>query len=496
VPKKLTFLDKAFWLTETDNNPKHVASLQILQLPEDATSQYLTDLVAELKSFSEGVTPFNTVVSSILGFPFRLKPTAQLDMDYHVQYHLVDNVENRDELHKLTARLHEPRLATKKPLWQFHVIEGREGRDFAIYIKIHHMYGDGATLVRWFQDSYSVDCKKEGFVPIWTKQQKPKTKRKVNRFKSSFLSIWYFFIIIKDIMWILFRILIKLLGINKVYMPVPFTGTKTILTGQVKAGRVVSTTDISFDRIQALSRKLRATVNEILLCCFDIGVHRFLKDHGQVFEQALFTNMPINMRKPGDESSGNKIAIVPVELAHGQHDPFIRLRQIIENHRIVKRAAKKSHPAAFSYYTVIIQSFSLIYELLHISDWVRPIANILVSNIPGPKEQRYLKDAKLKAVYPISTITPGGGVNITLLTYDSVANIGIVCCDRDIKSLEPLAQYFNEAMDLLENCIDNPDLTTDDLGEIQQTNEDDTMIDDEIVDEMVDEHVDEGLTAK
>jgi hypothetical protein len=49
----------------------------------------------------------------------------------------------------------------------------------------------------------------------------------------------------------------------------------------------------------------------------------------------LFTNMPINLRKPGEKTTGNKIAIVPVQLAHGETDPYLRLRQIVVNHRIV-----------------------------------------------------------------------------------------------------------------------------------------------------------------
>jgi hypothetical protein len=201
------------------------------------------------------------------------------------------------------------------------------------------------------------------------------------------------------------------------------------------------------------------------LCCFDIATHRFLKNYGQIFDKALYTNMPINLRKPGDQSSGNKITIVPVELAYNEKDPYLRLRQIIENHRLVIKAAKGSHPASFSYYTVFIQSFSLLYELLHLSNFVRPIANILISNMPGPRELRYLKDSELKAVYPISTITPGGGVNITLMTYGDMANVGIVCCDNDIKSLEPLVKYFHEAFELLEKSGNDPSLSIDDIGE-------------------------------
>ena len=317
----------------------------------------------------------------------------------------------------------------------------------------------------WLQAGYLEEPDSEKFRPVWAKRRKRSARTRRSKVNSILTGLWESIITIKDILWVFVRLLFKAIRLNRHYMPIPFTGTRTVLTGQVKQGRVISTCDLDFDRVQALSRRSRATVNEVLLCCFDIGTHRFLMDYGHSFKRPLYTNMPINLRKPGEETGGNQIAIVPVKLAHGSNDPYLRLRQIIENHRIVKNAAKKATPSAFSYYTVIIQTFALIFEQLHITDWMKPIANILISNVPGPKQARYLKESRLKAIYPISTITPGGGVNITLLTYDKTANIGIVACNRHIKSLEPMAEYFVEAFDMLEQCIDNPDLNIEDIGE-------------------------------
>jgi diacylglycerol O-acyltransferase len=77
----------------------------------------------------------------------------------------------------------------------------------------------------------------------------------------------------------------------------------------------------------------------------------------------------------------------------------------------------------------------------------------------------YFKDSQMLAAYPISTITPGGGVNITMVTYNGDANIGLVCCNNNIDSLEPLARYCIDAFDMLEKCIDDPNLNIEDIGE-------------------------------
>ncbi|NDW23018.1 wax ester/triacylglycerol synthase domain-containing protein [Alteromonas hispanica] len=466
MSKTLSFLDKSFWITESDENPKHVACLQLLALPEGADKKsYVPNLFKEIKSYTRATSPFSCTVKTFLGYPIGFKPVKTLNMDYHVQIHRVANVQNREALDAFVARLHASRLDPDKPLWQYHFIFDETSDTFAIYARVHHMYGDGTTLVRWFQSGYVSHSSEGKFTPIWAVKRLRNKKRDPVSLVKRLVGVGYALKTVFDLFIIFLRIFMKILRVNPHYMPVPFTGTKTMLTGQVKAGRAVATVDLDFKRVKSLARRTRSTANEVLLCAFDIGVHKLLKDHGQVFKKALFTNMPINLRKPGEKTTGNKIAIVPVKLAHGENDPYLRLRQIVVNHRIVKHAAQHARPSAFSSYTIAIQSLALVFEWLRLSNVVKPIANILISNVPGPKDTRYLKDAKLLACYPISTMTPGGGVNITFMTYADTANVGLVCCNKNIESLQPLALYVKEAFDMLEASVDNPRLNIDDIGE-------------------------------
>ena len=466
MSKTLSFLDKSFWITESDENPKHVACLQLLALPEGADKKsYVPNLFKEIKSYTRATSPFSCTVKTFLGYPIGFKPVKTLNMDYHVQIHRVANVQNREALDAFVARLHASRLDPDKPLWQYHFIFDETSDTFAIYARVHHMYGDGTTLVRWFQSGYVSHSSEDKFTPIWAVKRLRNKKRDPVSLVKRLVGVGYALKTVFDLFVIFLRIFMKILRVNPHYMPVPFTGTKTMLTGQVKAGRAVATVDLDFKRVKSLARRTRSTANEVLLCAFDIGVHKLLKDHGQVFKKALFTNMPINLRKPGEKTTGNKIAIVPVKLAHGENDPYLRLRQIVVNHRIVKHAAQHARPSAFSSYTIAIQSLALVFEWLRLSNVVKPIANILISNVPGPKDTRYLKDAKLLACYPISTMTPGGGVNITFMTYADTANVGLVCCNKNIESLQPLALYVKEAFDMLEASVDNPRLNIDDIGE-------------------------------
>ena len=66
------------------------------------------------------------------------------------------------ELFELTSRLHGTLLDRHRPLWEMHLIEGVEGRRFALYSKIHHSLIDGVTALRWMQDTLTSDPARTG----------------------------------------------------------------------------------------------------------------------------------------------------------------------------------------------------------------------------------------------------------------------------------------------------------------------------------------------
>ena len=60
----------------------------------------------------------------------------------------------------------------------------------------------------------------------------------------------------------------------------------------------------------------------------------------------------------------------------------------------------------------------------------RPTWNLVISNVPGPQFPLYLAGARLDANYPVSVITDGMGLNITVMSYCGQLDFGIVA-DRD-----------------------------------------------------------------
>ncbi len=60
----------------------------------------------------------------------------------------------------------------------------------------------------------------------------------------------------------------------------------------------------------------------------------------------------------------------------------------------------------------------------------RPAWNLVISNVPGPPIPLYCAGARLVANYPVSVITDGMGLNITVMSYCGQLDFGIVT-DRE-----------------------------------------------------------------
>jgi diacylglycerol O-acyltransferase len=75
----------------------------------------------------------------------------------------------------------------------------------------------------------------------------------------------------------------------------------------------------------------------------------------------------------------------------------------------------------------------------------RPLANFVLSNVPGAKEPRYLGGARLTGCYPISGLGMGVGLNVTLTSYADAMDFGIVANGRTLKDLPALARHVQDA---------------------------------------------------
>ena len=455
---KLSLLDLGFFIAETEASPKHVAGLLIGKRPAKSTVGFVKSLYKEFLTFTDVKAPFNKLIS----FTTRAMPHWQdadtIDLNEHIFYHkLVKGKNSRQALYDFVAALHTPMLDRSRPLWEVHVIDGLSEGRFALYQKMHHAYADGVTMTRWTAEGMADSPDEQQITPVWTLNHGGHGARLKKRNQEKMRSAWNEIggtsrrlLGVSRLAAMLFLEGVKL---TKNAIALPFlSSAKTPLTGQVTPGRQFTTAGVSMARVDAIRKRTRSTINHVALTCLDGALRRYLSDQGVELNRPIIIQMPVNLRKEGEKTAGNKIGIILVELSPPTDDPYVRLRNIGFSLRGVRTMIDSVAPEAIESYTIVTGLIAQIAEMLKLSNNLPPMGNTLVSNVPGPKAHLYIKGARIEEMHPISTLPPSNLLNITLFSYAGDLFFGLIATD-ELPNLQRLGEYVQEAFTELEDSV-------------------------------------------
>ena len=246
------------------------------------------------------------------------------------------------------------------------------------------------------------------------------------------------------------------LGITHDAVALSFNASdRSPLTGNASPGRTIATTWVSMTEVRQLCKATRATLNHVALSCIDGAMHRYLAATGSAIDHPITIQMPVNLRSgtgTTNKDAGNKLGVVLVELANPTDDPYQRLSEIGHSLHRVKKHVNSVSGSAMEQYTVLTALAGEAIEKLKLSNRLPANGHVLVSNLPGPPEPRYLKGALLEQMYPVSVLVPGLRMNVTLFSCGGVLNFGIVAT-KDLPDLDTLAIYIKEEFELLKEAV-------------------------------------------
>lgn len=455
---KLSLLDLAFFIAESDASPKHVAGLLIFKKPPKAGASYVKKLYQDFLVATDVKAPFNRVIHFSLTAMPSWKELDHVDLTQHIFYHKLPKDQNdRQALYAFVSALHTPRFDRARPLWALHVIDGLPNGTFALYQKMHHAVADGVTMARWIAQGLSEDAADLSLRPVWTVRhgsgQAARTRQRQEMIKTVWAQLGSNSKRVLGIGRLATMLLLESVKLTKNAIALPFLASAdTPLTGQVTAGRQFATAAVSMARVNHIRERTRSTLNHVALTCVDAALHRYLKDQGVKLARPITIQMPVNLRQEGEKTAGNKIGIVQVELSAPTDDPYVRLRNIGFSLRNVRAMIDSVAPEAIESYTLITGVFGQIAEMLKLSDHVPPTGNTLVSNVPGPAQPLFLQGARMQEMHPISTLPPSNLLNITLFSYAGELYFGLIATDA-LPHLARLGDYLVEAFTELEDCV-------------------------------------------
>ena len=87
-----------------------------------------------------------------------------------------------------------------------------------------------------------------------------------------------------------------------------------------------------------------------------------------------------------------------------------------------------------------------------LSPVMRPAFNVVISNVPGPRNPLYFNGARLTGSYPVSVLVDGQAMNITATSYAGSLDFGILGCRRNVPHLQRMLGHLEDELAALEGA--------------------------------------------
>ena len=453
--QKLAFQDSAFLRLESAQRPFHVAGLMIFKLPPDAPRGYLRKLARHCGRLNELWPIFNRKLNE----PELSKNTGWIiDEDYnpnrHVSHYALPSPGKMEDLLQLITAAHERPLDRGRPLWEIHLIEGLSGDRFAIYCKVHHALVDGVGALRMMDALFS----KEPDSRINFRKAKPLASE--HQRKHSLLDNLGK---LPDTLLQQYKAvpqlsrLLRTMGLDAVRgksesMTLPFTAPRSIFNGEVDSRRLAVTCDLPLKRARKLSHAAGGTLNDVLLAVCGSALRRYLIDQNALPRRSLIAGVPVSLKR-GGESAGNQLSFILCPFFTNEQDEVKRLKKVIRSTRQAKKELLSMSAMASQEFANMMLLPTIILTLSGNATRVNPAINAIFSNVPGSRKTLYLEGAELQSLYPLSVVTDGMGINLTVVSYVNKLCFAITACPTMQPGVEVLGKYLKESFHELERAI-------------------------------------------
>ena len=444
---RLTVIDSGFLMTESHHSPKHVASLQILQLPRGKGPAWLRRMLQDLKQVPPGF-PFNQRLRDDNILSPALVTDDRFDIDYHVRHSVLPHPGTERQLVEMVARLHANLLDRQRPLWEFHLIEGLSDRRFAFYTKVHHAIADGFTFTRWFVETGSTSPRKLDAPPVWARDEPPAPAGDsgglLDLLVDGVKMLGGGVRTAAQLSALGARLLQKSVLQRNRNAVLPLGAGKTRLNVSTGAARSLDICRFDLAGFRAVAHAHRASINDLVMTISDLAVNRYLAEHGAPADEPLVAYMPVNLRADEDDE-GNLISLLQVKLASDHDDPVVALRQVQEASKSTREIYGTASRPAIQLYSLTVALLPMAEELLGLDSILPPAINLVISNVPGPPKRMYFRGAEVLDAFPVSTLPPGVALNITVCSYAGKLFFGLVGGRTAIPDLARLTQLLQAA---------------------------------------------------
>ncbi|MCQ4359962.1 MULTISPECIES: wax ester/triacylglycerol synthase family O-acyltransferase [Mycobacterium] len=457
----------AGWLfLESPTNLMHGGVLCIFDSPEGAGPDFVHGLVDDMRRQTTAVAPYNRrLKSSLLGRVWPQWETVEhIDPDRHIFHLALPAPGGERELGVLISQLQSIALDKDYPLWSTYVIEGLADSRFAIFGKMHHALCDGVAALGMVDTWLSDDADVRREPAMWRAVKPPRrlTDRIADNSHAQMPSQEN-----GDASPSVMQTLTdlaagppKLLnaGARAVYRAAigvsarPWNAPRSVINTPITSHRRVATQSYDLQRFRSISRQSAGTINDVVLAVCAGGLRRYLTEINALPAESLITNIPVSVRRDdGKPQSGNAISWAMLSLATNIDDPGERFAAIRAAASQAKERLAELGAEAIETYSLLATTPILLEQFVRLGGHIPPMFNIPISNVPGPRQQKYLDGAPLREVQALTVLYGGQALNIVAVSYVDRLNLSFTACHAALPHVQRLAVHCGAALQELES---------------------------------------------
>lgn len=489
--QQLSGIDNSFLIIETGGQLGHVASYCEFGGDGLTSGDFFEAFGKTIRERLHLVPPYRRKLVEVplgLDRPYWIED-PDFDLDFHLRHIAVPPPGDDEQLSELVSRLHARPLDRSRPLWEAYVIGGVSNGRVGMYSKMHHATIDGVSgsqMMEQLLDRSPDGPRTEKPSKPWVADSQPTTAEMLMRgiagaavqpgrmartIYRTARGVWESNEMLGSAAHSvgldrvpLARGYLRRRGAEVDADRIPQApAPRTPWNRSISSHRRLAFFSHSLADYKEVKNAFGTTLNDVVMAVTGSALRRYLETLGALPEDPLKAMVPVSVRTEAQKNEyTNRVASIIAELATDEKDPVARLHRIHAAMIDAKRMHKATPATMMQDWTefampALLGQAARIATRTKVLDRMNPPFNVIISNVPGPRESLYLAGAEMQTYYPVSAITDGQGMNVTVVSYRDHLDFGLVSCRELVPDLWTLEAMFEESIAELVRAARGPD---------------------------------------
>jgi diacylglycerol O-acyltransferase len=446
---RLTSLDASFLEVESETAHMHVGWGALFAAPRSRARPSFEELRGHVESHLSRAPRYRQKLAEVpLGVHH---PVWVDDQDFDIRRHVMRSAcSDWDELVDMVM---STQLDRARPLWELWIADALGDGRIGVVGKAHHCMVDGLAAVELA--AMLLDPTPEPPSPGCDDWQPHRAPGRASLLAQGVLDIAGSALELGSLPLRVARHPKRLVGLARagprtaraVARSVEPAALKTPFNEPISPHRHLARARRPLADLKCITHRFGTSVNDVVLAVAAGGVRRLVERHGET-PVGLKTMVPVSVRGDnGGGELGNQISFVFIDLPCDEPDPIRRLRDVklamTERKLGGEPEGADTVLKAFGYAPLALQ-----HVVSRMGASPRAF-NLVVSNIPGPREPLYMLGCELEEVYPVVPIADGHAVAIGVTTIKDESFFGVYADRESLPDADLLAQGIDESIEEL-----------------------------------------------